>query len=157
MRLWHFSSSRKLILQTRMCNNPVGLDVCTGSSHLRRLAWAFADRLCDKYHNHMSRLKYNWPLSICTLPPNSSFSVKEFMGDHHKKCWLFYITISNFMVTSLVSFFFSFWLFINVCYHLLWWFEPWHDKTNKMSVHPSKTHQPGHLPSWISLHCARSG
>ena len=73
---------RKLILQTRMRSHPVGLDVwflagpfvyfhtsmCTnreGSDEtvqMRRLAWAFADCLCDTYHNLMSWL--NWCLGI---------------------------------------------------------------------------------------------
>ena len=26
------------------------------TARMRRLAWAFAGRLCDKYHNHMSWL-----------------------------------------------------------------------------------------------------
>ena len=29
--------------------------------------------------------------------------------------------------------------------------EPRHDKTNKMSVRPAKTDQPGHLPSLIRV------
>ena len=33
-------------------------------------------------------------------------------------------------------------------------FEPQHDKTNKIPVHPGKTQdQPGHPPSLISLPC----
>ena len=66
---------RKLILQTCMHSHPVGLDVwfligpfvyfhtlCANSkgsgetAWMRRLAWAFAGRLCDKYHNIMSWL-----------------------------------------------------------------------------------------------------
>ena len=64
---------RKLIHQTRMRSHPVALDVwffvrpfvylhtwCVGTAkalvRLRRLAWAFAGRLCDKYHNLMSWL-----------------------------------------------------------------------------------------------------
>ena len=67
---------RKLILQTRMRSHVVGLDVwflghtlrlfpyyvCANSegsgetARLRRLAWAFAGRLCDKYHYLMSWL-----------------------------------------------------------------------------------------------------
>ena len=74
---------RKLLLQTRMRSHPVGLDVwflvgpfvyfhtscmrtakplarlrgCSGeTARMRRLAWAFAGRLCDKYHNLMSWL-----------------------------------------------------------------------------------------------------
>ena len=66
---------RKLILQTRMRSNPVPLDVwffgtirllsyvmCANSegsgetARMRRLAWAFAGRLCDKYHSLMSWL-----------------------------------------------------------------------------------------------------
>ena len=55
---------RKLILQSRMRSYPMGLDVwflvwflfanSDGSgetARMRRLAWAFAGRLCDKYHN----------------------------------------------------------------------------------------------------------
>ena len=58
---------RKLVLQTRMCSHPVGLDVwCVRTAkalailpetaQVRRLAWAFAGRICDKYHNLMSWL-----------------------------------------------------------------------------------------------------
>ena len=63
----------KLILQTCMRSHPVGLDVwflvgpfvyfmCVNSEgsgetvQKRRLTWAFAGRLCDKYHNLMSWL-----------------------------------------------------------------------------------------------------
>ena len=66
-------SLRKLILQTRIRSHPVGLDVwffvrcfvyfhssCVRTAkaltRLRRLTWAFAGRLCDKYHNLMSWL-----------------------------------------------------------------------------------------------------
>ena len=47
---------RKLIFQTRMRSHPVRLDVW----FLVKLfvAWAFAGRLCDKYHNLMSWLKW---------------------------------------------------------------------------------------------------
>ena len=66
---------RKLILQTRMRSHPAGIDVwilalrllpyfmCANSegsgetARMRRLAWAFAGRLCNKYHNLMSWLK----------------------------------------------------------------------------------------------------
>ena len=74
MRLWYFSSSLKLILQTSMCCDPVGLDVlffgrtfcllpyfmCANSggsgetAQMRRLAWAFAGRLCDLM------IRHNW-------------------------------------------------------------------------------------------------
>ena len=74
---------RKLILQMRMDSHPVGLDVwffgrtlrllpfflCVNSegsgetARMRRLAWTFAGRLCDKYHNLMSWLKCN-PMSV---------------------------------------------------------------------------------------------
>ena len=64
----------KLILQTYMRGHPEGLDIwflvrpfayfhtsCVGTAmtliKLRRLAWAFAGRLYDKYHNLMSWLK----------------------------------------------------------------------------------------------------
>ena len=77
---------RKPILQTRMRSHLVGLDVCfcfffffvffcrtlrllpyfmcansevSGeTARMRRLAWAFAGRLCGKYHNLMSWLKW---------------------------------------------------------------------------------------------------
>ena len=65
---------RKLIRQMGIRSHPVGLDVCffcwtlrlfsyfmcaniEGSgvtARMRRLAWAVAGRLCDKYHNLMS-------------------------------------------------------------------------------------------------------
>ena len=43
---------RKLILQTRMCSHPVGLDVwfLVGPFVCLHLTWAFAGRLCNKYH-----------------------------------------------------------------------------------------------------------
>ena len=63
---------RKPIFQTRMRSHPMGLNVWffglfpyfmstnrEGSgetARMRRLAWAFASRLCDKYHNLMSWL-----------------------------------------------------------------------------------------------------
>ena len=67
---------RKLILQMRMLNHPVGLDVWFSVSpfvyfhtsvdsegsdetaQMRRLDWAFAGCLYDKYHNLMSWLNY---------------------------------------------------------------------------------------------------
>ena len=66
----------KRILQTRMGIHPVGIDVwflvgpfvyfmwanSEGSgetARMRRFAWAFAGRLCDKYHNLMSWPNYN--------------------------------------------------------------------------------------------------
>ena len=63
---------RKLNLQTRMRSNPLGLHiwylvrpfvyfhtlcVWTAKALARSLAWGFAVRLCDKYHNLMS-----WPI-----------------------------------------------------------------------------------------------
>ena len=70
---------RKLIFQMRMHTNPVGLDVwflvgpycllpylmyanSEGSdktAQMLRLTWAFTSRLCEKYHNLMSWLKYS--------------------------------------------------------------------------------------------------
>ena len=70
----------KLILQTRRRSHPVGLDVwfldgpsstsilCANSegsgetAWMRRLTWAFTDRLCDKYHNLMSQLIWSFEL-----------------------------------------------------------------------------------------------
>ena len=74
---------RNFILEMRMCRHPVGLDVwflvglrplpyfmwanSEGSgetARMRRLAWAFARRLCGKYHNLMSWLNclfIAWP------------------------------------------------------------------------------------------------
>ena len=77
-----------LILQTRMRNHPVGLDVCCfgrtlrllpyfmcsnseGSGEtvrMRRLAGAFAGRLCDKDQLLMSWLKYD---KFCCLSPQN--------------------------------------------------------------------------------------
>ena len=70
---------RKRILQTRMRSHPLGLDVwffagpfvffhtsCVNSEGsgetalMRRLTWAFAGHLCDKYYNFMSWLYYTW-------------------------------------------------------------------------------------------------
>ena len=36
------------------------------------------------------------------------------------------------------------------------WVEPPHDKTNKMTVRPARTDQPGHPPSLISVLPVRS-
>ena len=60
---------RKLILQTHTRRHPEGLDAwfwvgpfvyfhtwCVRTVRIRRLAWAFAGRLCDKYHDPMSWL-----------------------------------------------------------------------------------------------------
>ena len=69
--LWDSGTFRKLILQTHMRSHPVGATclifgrarrllpyfMCANSkgsgetARIRRLAWAFAGRLCDKYHN----------------------------------------------------------------------------------------------------------
>ena len=71
---------RKLIVQTRMRSHPVGLDVrflvrpfvyfhTCGTARMRRLVWAFAGRLCYKYHNLMSWLKSSfttWEIWDCT-------------------------------------------------------------------------------------------
>ena len=68
---WDYGTfCRKVILQTRMHSNLVGLDVwflvrpfvyfhtlCMQTVWMRRLAWAFAGHLCDEYHNLMSWLK----------------------------------------------------------------------------------------------------
>ena len=54
---------RKLIVRTRMCSHPVGLDVrllIGPFVYFYLLAWAFARRLCGKYHNLMSWLKYSF-------------------------------------------------------------------------------------------------
>ena len=73
---------RKLILQTRMHRHPVGLEnwffgrtlrllpyfMCANSEGSGEIAWMyrlaliFSGRLCDKYHNLMSWLKY-----VCIL------------------------------------------------------------------------------------------
>ena len=87
---------RKLILQVSMRNHPVGLDVwclvgplvyfhtsclrtekpCSGeTARMRRLAWAFAGRLCDKYHNLM-----RWLILICVF----SILVLVFYENHLK-------------------------------------------------------------------------
>ena len=72
---------RKQILQTRKRSHPGRLDVwllvwpfvyfhtsCARTAKalakLRRLAWAFTGRLCDKYHNPVSWLIYWFPWNI---------------------------------------------------------------------------------------------
>ena len=40
-----------------MCANSEGSGE---TARMRRLAWAFDSRLCDKYHNLMSWLKWKW-------------------------------------------------------------------------------------------------
>ena len=105
IRLWHFLPSEKLILQMRMRSHPVGLDVwflvgyfvyfrtsCVRTA--KALAWAFAGRLCDKYHNLMSWLIYPtnpWWYSLLDsvwtpsswYPGMVSGFISEF-GSHHK-------------------------------------------------------------------------
>ena len=75
----------KRVLQTRMCSHPVGLDVwflvgpfidihfmCATSegsgkiAQMRRLVWAFASHLCDKYHNLIRWLKCSLSI-LCNL------------------------------------------------------------------------------------------
>ena len=73
---------RKLNLQTRMHSNPLGLHVwflvrpfiyfhtlCvrTAIAQMCSLTWAFAVRLCDKYHNLMSWLKCFWTRSMIDI------------------------------------------------------------------------------------------
>ena len=89
MRLWYFLSSVKLVLQTCMCSHPLGLDVlffgwtlrllpyfmCANSegsgetARMRRLAWAFAGRLCAKYYNLMSWLNCSLHISVWNDKP----------------------------------------------------------------------------------------
>ena len=80
---------RKLILQTRMRSHPVGVRclifgrtlrllpyfMCANSegsgetARMRRLAWAFVGRLCDKYHNLMS-----WLILFAFISVNTKLS-----------------------------------------------------------------------------------
>ena len=71
----------KLNLQTRMRSSPLGLHVwflvrpfvCGHTLYVRtakalaRLAWAFAVRLCDKYHNLMSQCRKQVALSALSV------------------------------------------------------------------------------------------
>ena len=76
-----------------MRSHPVGLDVwclvgpyvcfhtlCVQTAkalaQMHRLAWAFADRLCDKYHNLMS-----WLICLLFQTPNSCFNGVEYFYD----------------------------------------------------------------------------
>ena len=76
---------RKLNLYTRMRSHPMGLHVlfsvrsfgyfytlCVRTAkalvRLRRLAWAFAVRLCDKYHNLMCWLIWFWDSNDSVIP-----------------------------------------------------------------------------------------
>ena len=79
MRLWHFSSSVNSFFKCACAAIQWGLDVwclvgpfvyfhtsCVRTAkalaRLRSLAWAFAGRLCDKYHNLMSWLNRRCPI-----------------------------------------------------------------------------------------------
>ena len=93
---------RKLILQTRMCTRPMRLDawfwskgllsyfMCANSegsgetARMRRLAWAFAGRHCDKYQNVMSRLIYVFVLLFFRF--KSSLSSSPIMDYIKKRC-----------------------------------------------------------------------
>ena len=92
---------RKLILQTRMCSRPVGMDVwylvrpfvyfhtscvrtANGSgetARMHRLAWAFAGRLCDEYQNLMS-----WLPECCPSVVSVSFNWAELFENSIEYC-----------------------------------------------------------------------
>ena len=61
MRLWYFSSSVNSFFKRAcaaiyfMCANS---ESSGETAQMRRLAWAFAGHICDKYYNLMSRLNY---------------------------------------------------------------------------------------------------
>ena len=96
---------------------------------MHRLARAFAGRLCDKYHNLMSWLKYPCYRSKFAGLPLSSFCTQTFKHS-------------------------SFGLIL--CFHSSTIYEPPHDKTNKMACAPSEdSDQPGHPPTLIRVFAVR--
>ena len=126
---------RKFILQTYMFSHPMGLDVwflvepfvcfhtscdCVNSegsgetAQMRRLAWAFAGRLCDKYHNLMSWLKCFWTREISHttythLLQNFNKNSDHTNNDILKCCWYYKHLLSKMKfphsVTCLTSIF----------------------------------------------------
>ena len=101
---------RKLILQMRMRSHPVGLldlffgrtlrllpyFMCAnsegsgGTAQMRRLARAFAGRLCDKYHNLMSWLIHVLKFSDCSASNSATNNQPCCQANHpstnHKAC-----------------------------------------------------------------------
>ena len=120
---------RKLILQTRTRSYPVGLDVwrfgwtlrllqyymCAKSegsgetARMRRLAWAFAVRLCDKYHNLMNWLKLRWFLTNQHALTKRQTDTRRREKKKKKK------TTQVQPVCVLFALDFIFWLFIRIC------------------------------------------
>ena len=107
---------RKLILQTRMRSYPVGLDVwflvrplmyfhttrvrtAKALARMRRLAWAIAGCLCDKYHNLMSWLIY---FKILIFVEENGHKVFE--GIHILKAYNFTVFAVS-TVNKLISFY----------------------------------------------------
>ena len=122
MRLWHFSSSVNSFFK-RACaaiqwskmsdfwsdtSSTSILYVCEqrnsgGTAQMRRLAWAFAGRLCDKYHNLMS-----WLINL--------FSTKA------ARLWTYFV--SNLMILKLLLWvnykcMFLLFIFLNLTHFLL--------------------------------------
>ena len=113
MRLWHFSSSvnslfeqpaqassvaRCLIfgrtlrlLPDFMCANSEGSGE---TARMRRLAWAFAGRLCDKYHNLMSWLMFIESLVVLTFFNVSRiFHTKILINQCYVEPWVFKVQV----------------------------------------------------------------
>ena len=110
MSFWHLLSFVNSFFK-RMCSHPVGLDVwflvgpfilCANSegsgktAGMRRLAWAFAGHLRDKYHHLMSWLILDImllprcePMAFCTKkghPPDGAVSADVIMSNPAQFC-----------------------------------------------------------------------
>ena len=55
------------------------------TARMRRLAWAFAGRLCDKYYNLMSWLIWTWK-KICLLGENVHLIKTKVGSTQNKAC-----------------------------------------------------------------------
>ena len=72
--------------------------------------------------------------------------------------WLVYMYLIAFITHDWKSDMIGMWLNEKkkICLQQLQWFEPPHDKTNSVVVHPVNSDQPGHLPSLIRVFAVRS-
>ena len=96
------------------------------TARMRRLAWAFAGRLCYKYHNLMDRLNYCYSLI---------FDLNRRSYCHAARGSFFFFFVKVFFSARIV------------CNRSML-FEPPHDKTNKVACAPSEdSDQPWHPPS----------
>ena len=80
------------------------------NARMRRIAWAFVGRLCDKYHNPMSWLKYHYGVGS-DFQKNIAIGCSHFSQDKNPtekrtgflrsyKCWTVMLSMTNFRIAS---------------------------------------------------------